>query len=76
MASGNAYAKLPHEIREMCDDAEAVADFLQWCTVGEEGEGQMVLLDSNGNPWPIDLAEFKRWEQAIRNLKQMVLHNG
>jgi hypothetical protein len=62
----------------MCDAAEAVADFLQWCTAGEEedGEGQLALIDSNGNPWPIDRQGFARWEQAIRSLKQMVMHNG
>ena len=75
----NAYAKLPHEIREMCDQAEAAADFIQWCVTGEkdeegeEGDGP-VLIDGNGNPWPIDIAEFKRWEQAIRSLKQMVMN--
>ncbi len=67
--------KLPHEIQEMCDHAEAVADFLQWCTTGEEGVGQMMLIDSNGNPWPLDPDKWAKWEQSIRSLKQMVMNS-
>jgi hypothetical protein len=67
--------KLPHEIREMLDQCEEVADFLQWCVTGEvEGATGIVLMDSHGNPWPLDVGEFRKWEQSIRNLKQMVRH--
>lgn len=65
--------KLPHEITEMLDHAEAVADFLLWC-VHDTADRQLTLIDGGGNPWPVDNEEFAKWEQSIRNLKQMVLH--
>ncbi len=68
--------KLPHEIREMCDLAEEAADFLHWCIDdGPDGDAQLTLLDSHGNPWPIDAQEFAKWEQCIRNLKQIAMHS-
>lgn len=68
--------KLPHEIQEMCDHCEEAADFLQqFGTPFGDGEASepCMIVDPQGNPWPIDPELASKWEQAVRNLKQIVL---
>lgn len=68
--------KLPHEIQQMCDDCEDAADFLQQfgAPFGDGEEQPCMIMHPNGNPWPIDAELVSKWEQAIRNLKQMVVN--
>lgn len=65
----------------MLDDCEEIADFLQSflprpMTDDSDDLGRWMIMDPEGNPWPITEVDlFPRWEQSLRSLKQMVMHN-